>query len=212
MIDYTIVIPSYQRHELIKEKTLSFLEKHNIPEGRVLIFVANEDEKVRYEQSLSTCRYNRIVVGVPRISAQRNYMEQEYFDEGTYVVSMDDDLTTIRKKTGENKLSDIENFYEEVIKLGYEKMLETGAKVWGTYAASNPFFMNDRIYTDICYIIASCYGYICERDEFLCRVTEHGEDYEYSIRQYIKNGKLVRFDYITPITKYFGKGGLKKQI
>ena len=41
-------------------------------------------------------------------------------------------------------------------------------------------------------------------------ITNHGEDYEYSIRQYIKNGILIRFDDITIKSKFFREeGGLQ---
>jgi hypothetical protein len=209
MIDYKLVIPSYQRSELLKDKTLKVLEKYNIPPDRVFIFVANETEKELYEHSLQGGLYTNIVVGVPKIGKQRNFIEQEYFPEGTYVVSMDDDIQKLTKLRG-TKLVELDDFYTELIEKGYNEMVKRGAKTWGVYAASNPFFMKERIYTELCYIIASTYGFICERDEFLVRETEHGEDYEYSIRQFIKNGGLVRFDYITPITKYFNKGGLEE--
>lgn len=209
MIDYKLAIPSYQRSELLKDKTLMVLDRYDIPADRVHIFVADEKEKEIYQQALVGHRYNNIVIGVPKIGRQRNFMEQEYFDEGTYVVSMDDDIQRLTKLRFD-KLVDLDDFYTELIEKGYNEMISSGSKCWGVYAASNPFFMNERIYTDLCYIIASTYGFICERDEFLVRETEHGEDYEYSIRQFIKNGKVIRFDYITPITKYFNKGGLEE--
>lgn len=54
------------------------------------------------------------------------------------------------------------------------------------------------------------FGVIVEHDDFLERVTNHGEDYEYSIRQYIKNKSLVRLDYITAKSNYYKEpGGLQ---
>ena len=78
------------------------------------------------------------------------------------------------------------------------------------YAAANAYFMKDRVYNKLCYIIASMFGLIVEHDSFLERVTNHGEDYEYSIRQYIKNKSLVRLDYITAKSNYYKEpGGLQ---
>ena len=70
--------------------------------------------------------------------------------------------------------------------------------------------MKYRVYTNLCYIIASTYGFISQKNKELIRKTEHGEDYEYSIRQYHLHKKLVRFDYATVKTKYFHKGGLEE--
>ena len=67
--------------------------------------------------------------------------------------------------------------------------------------------MKERVYTKLCYVIASMFGVIVEHDTFLERVTNHGEDYEYSIRQYVKNGAVVRFDYLTVKSNYYKEDG-----
>jgi hypothetical protein len=70
--------------------------------------------------------------------------------------------------------------------------------------------MLNRIYTKLCYIPGGVFGVIIQHDDFLQRKTNHGEDYEYSIRQYIKNKIVVRFDYITIKSKFFKEqGGLQ---
>ena len=51
------------------------------------------------------------------------------------------------------------------------------------------------------------FGVVVEHDPFLKRVTNHGEDYEYSIRQYIKNKMLIRLDYITVKSNYYKEAG-----
>ena len=72
-MDYIIAIPSYKRPETIKTKTLSLLNAHNIPKDKITIFVANEDEYNEYQESLNN-EY-KIVVGVPTIGEQRNFIE-----------------------------------------------------------------------------------------------------------------------------------------
>lgn len=212
MVDYKIVIPSYQRENLLKGKTLALLEKYNIAPERVFIFTASEEEKVKYETALADNPYGKnIILGVPTIGAQRNFIEQTFFNEGEYIVSLDDDLAGIYRLVDAKTLTDIDSFEEFILK-GYDKMLEEKTKCWGIYAAGNPFFMQemDEYTTDLCYIIASCYGFIVEKNDFLVRLTNHGEDYEYSIRQYIANKKIFRFNKITVKTKYFGTGGLEE--
>jgi len=211
MIDYKVVIPSYQRENMIQEKTLLLLEKYSISPEKVYVFTANEQEQENYVKALKNNKYNQnIIQGVPTLRDQRNFVEQEYFKEGDYIVYMDDDIDSIKKKVGENKLAEIDNFEDELIFKGYEHMLEHNAFIWGLYAASNPFFMKDRINTNLCYIIGALFAVRIQKDDFLKRITNHGEDYEYSIRQYIKNKSVVRFDTYTPITKYFSTGGLQE--
>ena len=207
MIDYQIAIPTYQRYELVKDKTLAFLAKHKIPKDRITIFVANEDEKEKYSKVVGD--YN-IVVGVKGIGKQRNFIEQEYYDEGQYIVSMDDDIEDVKEKVSENTLGSVDSFYDTLIKRGWDEMKKNKAYVWGIYAAANPFFMKYRVYTELSYIIASTYGFIVQHNKDLERTTEHGEDYEYTLRQYALHKKLVRFDWITVKTKYFHVGGLEE--
>ena len=70
--------------------------------------------------------------------------------------------------------------------------------------------MKRKIYTKLCYIPGGVFGIKVKHDPFLERVTNHGEDYEYSIRQYIKNKALIRFDYLTIKSKFFKEeGGLQ---
>ena len=206
MIDYKIAIPSYKRPETIKKKTLKVLESYNIDPSRITIFVADESEYEAYKFSLKDTPYQNIVVGVPTIGAQRNFIER-WYPEGTKLMMFDDDIEEVQKKISEQKLGRIDNLEEEVIIKGFEECEKVGAKTFGIYAASNAYFMKDRVYTKLCYIIASMFGVIVEHHDDLIRVTNHGEDYEYSIRQYVRNGAVVRFDNYTVKSNYYKEDG-----
>ena len=91
-INYKIAIPSYKRPEVIKQKTLKMLEEHNIPDSKITIFVADNEEYEIYKKSLNK-RYE-IVIGVQTIGEQRNFIER-YYKEGTQLVMFDDDLDGI---------------------------------------------------------------------------------------------------------------------
>lgn len=205
-MDYQIAIPSYKRPETIKKKTLKVLETHNIDPNRVTIFVANGEELEAYTNSLLGTPYQKLVVGVPTIGAQRNFIER-YYPEGTRLMMFDDDVEEVQRKISEQKLGPIDNLEEEIIFKGFEECEKANAKTFGIYAASNAYFMKDRVYTKLCYIIASMFGVIVEHSDDLVRVTNHGEDYEYSIRQYIRNGAVVRFDNYTVKSNYYKEDG-----
>ena len=202
-MDYKIAIPSYKRPETIKNKTLKLLNSYNIEKNKISIFVANEKEEKIYTESLGT-EY-KIVVGVPTIGKQRNFIEK-YYKEGTKLMMFDDDIDAVMRKKI-TKLVEVDDLEKEVIYKGFECCEKTKAKTFGIYAAGNPYFMKHRIYTKLCYIIASMFGVVVEHDPFLKRVTNHGEDYEYSIRQYIKNKMLIRLDYITVKSNYYKEAG-----
>jgi hypothetical protein len=205
-MNYKIAIPSYKRPEIIKQKTLSLLKKYNIDNNKITIFVADEDEEKIYRQSLKN-EY-KIIVGVHTIGEQRNFIEK-YYKEGNRVMMFDDDLDGVYIKK-ENKLELIKDLEKDFIVKGFEECVKNKANLFGLYAAANAYFMKYRIYKKLCYIPGGVFGVIINHDSFLNRVTNHGEDYEYSIRQYIKNRILIRFDYITIKSKFFKeKGGLQ---
>ena len=205
-MDYQIAIPSYKRPETIKNKTLKLLMDHNIDKNKITIFVADNDEEKIYKQSLGN-EY-KIVVGVHTIGNQRNFIER-YYNENTRVVMFDDDLDGVFVKN-ENNLDPIDNIENDLIINGFNECIKNNSYVFGVYAAANAYFMLNRIYTKLCYIPGGVFGVIIQHDDFLQRKTNHGEDYEYSIRQYIKNKIVVRFDYITIKSKFFKEqGGLQ---
>tara|TARA_R110000751_G_scaffold87744_4_gene173804 strand:- start:1133 stop:1909 length:777 start_codon:yes stop_codon:yes gene_type:complete len=205
-MDYHIAIPSYKRSETIKNKTLKLLSEHNIDKNKITIFVADTDEEKIYKQSLGN-EY-KIVVGVPTIGNQRNFIER-YYKENSWVVMFDDDLDGVFVKN-ENDLDPINNIENDLIIKGFNECIKNNSYVFGVYAAANAYFMLNRIYKKLCYIPGGVFGVIIQHDDFLQRKTNHGEDYEYSIRQYIKNKILVRFDYITIKSKFFKEqGGLQ---
>lgn len=182
---------------------MSLLDKYNIDKSKITIFVADNEELKDYQQSLDGIY--KLVVGVHTIGEQRNFIER-YYSENTNLMMFDDDLDGVYRKQ-EDKLVELENLEKDFIIKGFEECEKTGSKIFGMYAASNAYFMSRRISNKLCYIIASMFGLIVEHDNFLRRVTNHGEDYEYSIRQYIKNKSLVRFDYITAKSNYYKEAG-----
>jgi len=211
---HQIAIPSYKRTETIQKKTLRVLEEYKVDPTKINIFVNDQEagEFDKYSEALSKNDYAKgiqIIKGVPTIGHQRNFIEQ-YYPEGTHLVMMDDDVEEVQKKISEQKLGRVDDLEKDVFTEGFQHCENTGAKVWGIYAASNAYFMKERVQTKLCYIIASMFGQIVDHDESLKRVTNHGEDYEYSLRQYVKHGVLARLDWITVKSKYYGEeGGLQ---
>jgi hypothetical protein len=213
-MDYCIAIPSYHREQTIQNKTLKVLESYNIDPAKIKIFV-NDQEEGEYDRYANALKVNpyakdiEIIRGVPTIGAQRNFIEK-WYPEGTYLMMFDDDIEEVQVKISEQKLGRVEDLEKEIIQQGFSECEKVGAKTFGIYAAANAYFMKDRVYNDLCYIIASMFGVIVEHDDYLARITNHGEDYEYSLRQYVKNGVLVRLDNYTVKSRYYKEeGGLQ---
>ena len=206
--DIKIAIPSYQRTSLLLEKTIPFLEKHDVPTSQVTIFVANEEEYLAYSKALIDSKYQKIKLGVPFIGSQRNFIIDHY-NEGDWVLMMDDDIADLVQKTGEQTAEPVENLLETV-EYFFQQTAASGAQTWGIYPVDNPYFMKHRMNQKLCYIIACFHGIINDQDPDLKRVLQHGEDQEFSIRSFRKYGKVARFEDYTVKTKYFGEGGLEE--
>ena len=206
---YKVAIPSYKRADALLRKSLPTLINGRVNSSRIYIFVANNEEKQIYERTIPKHMYHKIVVGKKGIANQRIFI-RNYFKEGDYVVSIDDDVETLFKLNGEKlaKINNIDNFFKHAYKLLKREKLF----LWGIYPVSNPFFMKgkQRVSTSLKFIIGVLHGYIVRKDKSLNPSTkaEGKEDYEQSILYYERDGGVLRFNDVAAKTKFLAKGGL----
>ena len=166
MIDFKIAIPSYNRPDTLLKSTIPLLEKHNIPKDIVYIFVHNEEQYVKYKDSIDR-GYN--VINTNTSLGKRFQLEyiSNFFDENSKVVNFDDDVYELYECHLDNvklekKLKDksiditVDNLYKhrklgqilkplnsllDLIKLGYMLIDLHKFKLFGIYPVDNPFFM-----------------------------------------------------------------------
>jgi hypothetical protein len=208
--DFVVAIPSYKRADTLKEKTLPLLHQYGIEPRRIHIFVANKEEEKVYKEALDPKLYGKIIVGVKGIGPVRNFI-YDYFPVGKPIVSMDDDveeLQQLRGTTKENskliKLKDLDGFFKDAYKLLKQEKLF----IWGVYPVRNAFFMQQKITTELKFIIGVTFGYINRKLKALVPKAEGKEDIEQSILYYLMDGGVIRFNNIVPKTKFNAPGGL----
>lgn len=210
-MSYIVAIPSFNRHIEIVNKTLKMLHDGGVPNNIIYIFVTREEEDV-YRNFIPD-NY-KIVVGKKGITEQRKFIVN-YFPENQFIVSIDDDVEGLFKKQKDilEKVIDLNEFFLRA----FEVLKLNDLYIWGIYPVFNPFFMKDKITTDLKFIIGTLYGFINRKtDEILpsSNITEK-EDYEQSIKYFIKDGGVVRFNDFTVKSKKHSVGGLgitKKRI
>ena len=195
---YKIVIPTYKRHNLISEKgTLSFLKKNNIPKDRIILFVADKEEKEIYKKNVHKNLYSgKIIIGIKGILNQRNFIIN-YFPRGEYIISIDDDIQDILIKN-ENKLRSIKK--KELIYLfenSYNVMKESKANIWGINMVTNPFMMQEKISTNLGIIPAGFYGWINNPKMINKIKNDSREDVERSVMFFDKDNAIIRYMNIT---------------
>jgi len=210
MKDYIICIPSYKRAQVCNDKTLTTLEKNNIPASKIYVYVANQEEYKLYKEKLDSKLYHQLIVGKKGLVQQREYI-MKHWPSGKWIVFMDDDLAKIDLSLSpQHKKTDLNHF----IKNAFEITLKEGASIWGVYPVYNPFFRKTKEEMTTClnYIVGAFYG-IINRPEMksldltITKSNGQKEDVERTLKYFLADGKVIRFNKIGFETKYYGKEG-----
>ena len=217
-MEYKIAIPSYKRHTTLKKKTMQVLAHYKVPAKLIHIFVANKEEAKNYRETLEPGTYGKIVIGKKGIREIRNFMAQ-YFAEGEKIVYLDDDISKIwecyskgdPKSKKDNKLKQLESF-DKFVKSAFKLSQRTGFHNWGVYPTDNPYFMKptlpdkSHISQDLKFLIGFFTGVINSHDAEVRTISDK-EDYERTIKYYLKDGGVLRFNNISCNTRCYKEPG-----
>lgn len=205
-MNYEIAIPSYQRPETLVRKTLTYLRSTNVDLKRVTVFLANKKELASYKLSVKNIK---LVIGQPTLRAQRRFIAN-YYKPGTFVFNIDDDISGIFYAPNPKKLEIVKDL-NSLITTGFGICLRNKTKLWGLAASCNPFFIYGKgVSTDLKFIIGAAFGVISERDKSLWPTVLVKDDYERSIKYFLKYGSVIRFGgYSMKNNIYKEPGGLQ---
>tara|TARA_R110002096_G_scaffold20411_2_gene67519 strand:- start:37 stop:789 length:753 start_codon:yes stop_codon:yes gene_type:complete len=201
-----IAIPSYKRYAELGQKTLTFLSgMKGFCQDDITIFVADEIEFNHYYERYA--EFN-IVIGEKGIVNIRNFINQ-YYDKDEYIVCLDDDIEGIIAL-------DVDKHYPWTCSSLFidakREMDKTDLTLWGVNAVSNTFFMKgqDEISHNLKFCIGVMHGYINKKYVLPIECAQK-EDYVNTIMHYRDWGGVIRFNHISPKTKYYAKGGLESK-
>jgi len=210
MTDYVVCVPSYKRAEICNEKTLAMLKKNNIPASKIYVYVANQEEHEQYKNVLDSKLFNKLVVGLKGLVPQRQFI-MEQWPEGKSIVFFDDDVQSVDLTMSKQfKGKTLDHFFKEAFK----ECKTHKSYIWGVYPVFNPFFRKGRPELTTClnYIVGAFYGIINRPKLKAVELTitkENGqkEDVERTIKYFVHDGIVLRFNRIGFVTKYYGKSG-----
>lgn len=203
--DYIVCIPSYKRSKICNAKTLKTLNGLGVSASIIKVFIV-EEEKEDYINELNPEWYGELVVGVKGLVAQRQFIT-DYHQAGTRILSLDDDIEALDLSLTDYSSAD------DFFRSAFDTCIKENAFIWSPYPVFNEYFRKDRkpVTTDIAYCIGAFFGYINRPNdpELMTPLSPNGnkEDVERSIRFYIKDGKIVRFNRVGFKTKYYGTDG-----
>lgn len=204
MADYLFAIPSYDRVEQLRHKTLALLKRHKISPKKIYIFVS-ADQFEMYSKEFPA--YNVIGTKAKGILNTRNVMTK-YFKEGQKLVHMDDDIEEVLENKGTKTKGNLQPIdLKKFIRKAFSDIKKLGLSMWGVNPVANPFFMSDNVSVDLRYTVAAFRGVINHHDIIL-KGYDQKEDVENSIRAYIRDGGILRYNNITLKTRWYAPGGI----
>ena len=197
---------------------MKVLTSYKVPPRLIHIFVADKIEAEVYKKELEPKSYGKIVIGKPGIKEIRNFMAN-YFPQGKRIVYLDDDISRLwrcvskgdPKNKKDNKLIELESF-DKFVKDAFKMSVKTGYRNWGVYPTDNPYFMKptmrdgSHVSTDLKFLIGFFTGVI-NNHKTEVRTISDKEDYERSIKYYLADGGILRFNNISCNTRCYKEPG-----
>ena len=210
MADYIVAIPSYKRAEVCRDKTLAMLKHNKIPASKIYVYVANKEEYDEYIKVIDKGSYNKLVVGIKGLVPQRQFIMSKW-PNGKHIVFFDDDVAKIDLTLSTMfKGKPLDHFF----KTAFEECKKQHSFICGVYAVFNPFFRKGRSEISTClnYIVGAFYGIINrpKLDAIKLTITkENGqkEDVERSLKYFIHDNIVVRFNRVGFQTIYYNRHG-----
>ena len=202
-MDYIICIPSYKREYLCETNTLAMLKTNEIDKNKIFIFVASSDEYDLYYNFINKDLYNQLIVGVLGLKEQKTFIEN-YYEEGKQILYLDDDIKEI----------DLDSFnsLDDLIQTGFRECKNKGSFIWSIYPVYNPFFRKTKEHLSTS--LKLCIGAFCgiinrpNNENIKLEFCGDREDVERTIKYFINDGIVLRFNKVGYKTKFFNTGGL----
>ena len=192
---YQIAIPSLSRSQLLKEQTLTTLEHHHISKSQITIFVIENE----YEEYKNLFPDYNIVIGYLGLIKQKQFIES-YFPIDTNILYLDDDILHIDLDTHTN--------LNEFIQLAFNECRKQKSYIWSIYPVWNKFFReNNTLSTSLKFCIGAFTGIINRKNNPIIKCSDR-EDVERTIKYFMRDGIVLRFNNVGYKTKFFNNGGL----
>ena len=199
---YRVAIATYKRYTELGDKTLKTLSDNNIDKSIIDIFVNNEEELELYKPLYPD--YN-MIVGKLGMKEIREFIF-DYYENGSNVFCMDDDITSFRMKNASKTLP-IDNLNNHIEK-GFNLCKEHNTCLFGVSPTDNGYFMKYEHSTHLGFCVGWCFGVVIDKECLKLNVAQY-EDYERTIKIYKKYGSVIRLNNICAKTRMgVNKGGM----
>jgi len=200
-MDVQFVVPSLGRAVSIKDKTIASLRSSKVPDSRIWVFVASKEEAKIYRDHIPEVN---IVIGVLGIAQQRIFIN-EYFPQGTPLVSLDDDVIVVQKDG--KKVKNFEGSLIDLATRAFALCEELKVRFWGVPVSGNGFFMSHECVHGLRRCSGNLYGEYAGDSE-VQSLLPHSEDVEKQLKHIRKYGGLLRLNDVGVVQTFFAEGGM----
>lgn len=210
---YQVAIPSYQRPQRLRGKTLATLHTRGVDPQRVTVFLHDHDPHLdEYRAILDGTGIHHEVTSQRGIIDQRSAIIHHY-PAGTPLVQLDDDLTDLMRAVDTKTLHPVDNL-DEFFRTMFTETAARDLHVWGLAPTLNAFYMKPgRLSEGLKFLIFACVGCYTRPDHPVhSNTVPTKDDYEFSIRSWWWDGAVLRADDVAPKADiYVGDGGCQAE-
>lgn len=196
-----IVIPSYNRATILKEKTLKYVLSEGYSPSDIYVFLKNDEQLQLYKQTIDT-HLNWVVCNTNNLSEKRTFI-RNYFPEDEELLAIDDDVKRLKQ------LNPIP--LKQFVTRMFELTRQEKVTLWGVYPVNqtNMFYCKDRVVVGSVYCVGCFYGFINKHQEAWPPVCDK-EDKWLSCLRITLDGAVLRYEGACADTSYYAKGGLSE--
>ncbi|MDH3295712.1 MAG: hypothetical protein OER95_15450, partial [Acidimicrobiia bacterium] len=182
-VSYHFAICSHGRPQRCAE-TVANLTVKGFDLDQITVFLSYTNEEPDYRAALPPGTNIQVRPDRVGIHEARNYVT-DYYDDGTQVISLDDDITQITQLE-DGRLAEIPDwpaFFDTA-------WARTGTRLWSINPTGNPFYMRPKLRTGLVFCCGHLHGYIIDKalPRLTCAVKE---DYERTILYWLKYGSTA---------------------
>lgn len=204
-------IPTYKRVDILKEKTLAFLHKHNVDKDQIYIFLNDYNEYDNYINKLDN-GYNYVITDRKGIGATRSFILNNFFHRNKDIIMIDDDIEDIKEGIDEKSVKSLDNLKQFCINF-FKDLRKNDCYFGGIPLYDNPFFLKKDTSFNLKYVSGAIQFHrkVIHRTPIELKIDNeyinHFEDYLCNIKYFLRDGKIMRRNNYFPITKNYNKIG-----
>jgi hypothetical protein len=224
-LKFTVVIPSYDRPEVVCRKTLSLLRRHGVADHSIVVLITPgrlpgnaETEWNRYRSSFLKYGFEGVRREVGALGLEKQIWQgMQFVGQGNYMICMTDDVSNISMMRLLSKRKGVQSGPEALTAgglfglffLGWQLINDLDVGGWGVNCAHDGrSLVPNLVSRSLGLVEGNLYGIkVNLKEEMQCVLSGVLCDHETSCRMWAHGGRFVRFQMLCVVHSYRMRGG-----